>query len=96
MSSLPRDRAPHRHRQETHGPLRLSDGMSGTLYDQLFEIHGFTTHIKRFIFCNIFLHVVAVFKNEAREFRVHHMTHLLEVLADSYYMSDRLTGTTLL
>jgi hypothetical protein len=49
-------------------------------YDQLLEIDGFTTDIKRTILWHIFRHPVAVFKNEARELRVHHMTDLLRGL----------------
>jgi hypothetical protein len=57
-------------------------------YDQFLEIDGFTTDIKRIILWNIFRHPVAVFKNEARELRVHHMTDLLRGLGHrSHHMT---------
>jgi hypothetical protein len=46
-------------------------------YDQLLDIDGFITDIKRIILWNIFRHPVVVFKNEVRALRVHHMTDLL-------------------
>ena len=49
-------------------------------YDQLLGIDGFTFDIKRIILWHIFRHPAAVFKNEARELRVHHMADLLRGL----------------